>query len=406
MGGKASLLIVLGFSLIFMVYGRQAIQLSATTTENVASYFYKTRSHHMAVSGVNMIVNKIFLDPNLADNTYTFFLDRDTIKVKLETIDSYLNIKRLLSTGYSAGNMNTIKIILKPSQFSKYAYFSNEEGGVNWTNQDTIYGPMHTNGDISIIGSPVFFGKVSIGGNIDKGTGYKPSFLGGLQQNLKVTIPPTGVSSVNSALTTLPGGKKFTGKSVIYLEFRKDSIRYRYSTSGAYTYELASAMAPNGIIYCDKAEVHIKGTVKGNYSIAASGTSGSEGQIFIDDDVVYNTNPITTPSSTDMLGIIAERNVIITDNTANNTGGVKIQASIYAQNGSFTAQNYSTRTLAGAIQLLGGITQNNRGAVGTVSGTTLQHGFSKSYRYDNRLLVSYPPAFPGCGTFEIVSWFE
>ena len=156
--------------------------------------------------------------------------------------------------------------------------------------------------------------------------------------------------------------------------------------------------------------MHLLGTVKGQYTLAVSGSSGT-GSIYLDNDIVYNTNPATNPSSTDMLGIVAQQNVWITDNTNNNTNGIKINGSIYCQSGSFGAENYSTRPAAGFIDLYGGITQNTRGAVGTFTtdwwgNTYINHGFSKRYRYDDRLLTSYPPAYPGCGTFEVVSWFE
>ena len=406
MGGKASLLLVLGFSVIFMVAGRNYSNMATSTVTNLSNYYIDAKTHTLAVSGSNMVINKVFLDPNMSDQSYNYSLDGGTITATYSTINANLKIKQLLVVGTMSGVSTSIKVVLKPSSFSKYAYFSNTEGNVWWTNKDTVWGPFHTNDNIRINYNPVFYGKVTIGGNeIKSPASSAASYYGGFQKGVNVTIPANGVSSV--ATMAASGGASTSGQSLVYFEFRGDSIRYKYSSGGAWTYRLASTYAPNGVIYFDNAEVRLKGTVKGRYTIATSGTSNiNRGSIYLDDNIVYNTNPKTNPSSTDMLGIVAQKNVWITDNTANNTGGITIHASIYCQNGQFTAQNYSSRPVAGFIDLLGGITQDERGPVGTVQNGVINHGFSKRYRYDDRLLIGGPPSFPGTGTFEVVSWFE
>ncbi len=60
-------------------------------------------------------------------------------------------------------------------------------------------------------------------------------------------------------------------------------------------------------------------------------------------------------------------------------------AAIFARSRSFTAENYSSRGLSGTLQVVGSIVQNDRGAVGQFSGSTLLSGFYKRYRYDPRL---------------------
>lgn len=106
-----------------------------------------------------------------------------------------------------------------------------------------------------------------------------------------------------------------------------------------------------------------------------------------------------------MLGICAENSVLITDNKVNKYS-IDIHASVYSEKGGFGADNYDTRPISGNINLLGGIIQNTRKAVGTFSGTTINHGFAKRYKYDDRFMLASPPYFPGTGGFEIVSWFE
>lgn len=414
MGGKGALLLVLGFSLIFMVAGRNFNNMATSTVENFANYYYNTKSRHFASSGINIVINKLYLNNSLNDQTfnYTFYdspTDYGTVSVTLSTIDAYRKIRQVVSTSNYKGTISTIKVIFQPSSFAKYAYFSDSEGAnIWWTTRDTVWGPFHTNGQLRVADQPVFYGKVTIDGRVVKYSGSaNPKFYGGLETGVHQDIPSNGVSSV--AAVAASGGKKISGHSLVYLEFRGDSIRYKFSDTGPWTYVLGSDFAPNGVIFVENAQLRIKGVVKGQYTIAASGTGGKRGKIFLDDDIVYYTNPQTNPNSSDLLGIVAQRDVVITDN-APNRNNINIQAAIYAQTGSFTAENWSTRPYSGYINLYGGITQYVRGPVGTFHESHgvlyIDNGFGKRYRYDERLMLASPPAFPGTGNLEIVSWFE
>ena len=149
-------------------------------------------------------------------------------------------------------------------------------------------------------------------------------------------------------------------------------------------------------------KVSIRGTLDGKLSI------GSLTDIVVTDDILYEQNPLSGTSD-DMLGLVAEQNVIVADNAANNTN-VEINASIFARTGSFTAEHYNSRPVSGTLKVIGAIIQNARGAVGTFSGSTINSGFSKRYNYDPRLADPSvrPPFFPGFyrKTFAIANWWE
>ncbi|MEW6701201.1 MAG: DUF4900 domain-containing protein [Bacteroidota bacterium] len=411
MGGKAALMLVLGFSLIFMVAGKNFNEMATGTVQNFSDYYRDAKAHHLTASGVNLVTNKIFLNNSTGDQIFNYNFgepkDEGTITVILRTIDPSQNIKELISIGKYKGTTARTRILLKPGSFSEYAYFSNSEGeDIWWTTRDTVWGPMHTNWQLRVADRPVFMGRVTIDGRLVKFSNRaNPQFLGGFKTGVNIPMPSNGVSKVSNAAASTA---KFIGKNLVYLEFRGDSIRYKFSSSGPYTYVLASTFAPNGVIFAENAELRIKGNVKGKYTIGASGTGGNRGKIFLDDDVTYNTDPRVNPASQDLLGIVAERDVVITQNSANNND-IRIDASIYTQNGSFTAENYQGRPVSGAIYLYGGITQNARGPVGTFrsgSTTVIESGFSKRYRYDGRLAIASPPAYPGTDSFKIISWFE
>jgi hypothetical protein len=422
MSGKATLILVMGFTLIFLVYGRNFTQMATDTTKNFASYYYGIKCKNASSVGINILNNRLFFRAGAVDTVFTLNYDGVTVLDSLKTIDAYLNIKKIVSiASISLPHSlfapqeeylftSTTKVIVKPSLFSKYGYFSDNEGsGINWSGRDSILGPFHTNGNLSFSGNSVFTDLVTYGSNISL-NGNNPQFLGGKQGNTSIQIPTTGVDTVQSYSD---GGHQFTGKSLIYLEFKGDNIEYKYSATGTVTSAPLATFAPNGVISCVNAEVHIKGVIKGKYSVGVSGSSASltgAGNIWIDDDLTYFTNPRTS-ASTDMLGIIAEKNIVVDDNpnaktTPDGKAGIRIEAAMFAQEGSFTVENYSSDAPRGTIYLYGGVVQKTRGAVGTGSGSTMSSGYAKNYKYDNRLKTSYPPHFPGCGSYEIVSWFE
>jgi len=417
MGGKALLILVMAFTITFIINSRNFTRMATDTTQNFTSYYYTLKARNAAAVGINILNNRLFFRAGAVDTVFTFTFDGVTVLDSLKTLDAYLNIKKIVSTAtislpHSAFApkeewyfKERMKVIVKPSMFSKYAYFSHNEGsGIRWSGRDSIFGPFHTNGNLTFTGNAVFTGLVTHGGTIDLG-GNNPKFLAGRQGNTNIQIPTTGVDTVQSYAA---GGVQISGQSFVYLDFRGDSIRFRYNTTSAWNSRLLSSWTPNGVISIVNAQVHVQGTIKGRYSIGVSGSSSGltgAGNVWIDDNIRYNTNPRTNPNSTDMLGIIAEKNIVIADNTANRTD-VIIEGSLFAQEGSFVVQNHSSGSPRGTIWLYGGVTQYTRGAVGTGSGSTISTGYAKNYKYDIRLLTQYPPHFPGCGTFEIVSWFE
>ncbi len=159
------------------------------------------------------------------------------------------------------------------------------------------------------------------------------------------------------------------------------------------------------MIAVEGARVRVHGTVRGQVTVAALGTQGN---IFIDSSIVYSKNPRTDSTCTDMLGLVAERDIMITNN-ANNNHSINIHASILSRTGGFGAQDHSTRGRDGVINLVGGIQQQERRAVGQFDPSTGQitDGFRKNYRYDNRLARGYsPPSYPATGRYIVVGWWE
>jgi len=60
MSGKATLLLIVGFSLIFLVVSRNFGITSTRAIDNYVDYYKKAVSHNIAVSGANIAANNIF----------------------------------------------------------------------------------------------------------------------------------------------------------------------------------------------------------------------------------------------------------------------------------------------------------------------------------------------------------
>ena len=415
MGGKAILFVVLGFSLTFLIIGQNFNRLTVRANDNMTNYANTQISHNIALTGANLACNAFYLDPTWTTGFSNIPCMGGTFNVTVQTLDAVKLIKSITSistfqgfNGYALQTIHdSVVVTFQPSRFSRYAYYSSSEGGspIYWATGDTVKGPLQTQDYLRVSGNPVFLGMVGTKLGVVKknGSSDHPQFLGGLLTGSNIPINSSGVSSVETFAAT--NGYTFTGHDTVYLNFRGDSLKYRFAYNTKDTTKLISAMAPNGVIFVKNGTARIKGTIKGQLTLGCDNVTKG-GSVYLDSSIAYKTNPNTNPLSTDIFGVVAENNFVIEDNLANRNS-VTIQASIYCQAGSFTADNYSTRPYCGYINLLGGIVQAVRGAVGIIgSGGTISNGFSKSYSYDRRFLFSAPPNFPNTGAYNVISWYE
>jgi hypothetical protein len=169
--------------------------------------------------------------------------------------------------------------------------------------------------------------------------------------------------------------------------------------------------------------IDVKGTVAVSGRLRGRLTLHSDATIVIIDDVRYTTDP-ATGFCNDILGMIAEQNVVIADNalmtpqdatvggasalwrSLDDTKDAHFQGVIMATGTSFTVERYDAGPYfatecegspdgRGCLYLTGGLIQDARGAVGTTAGT----GFLKRYTYDKCAVKIPPPYFPTTGRF-------
>jgi hypothetical protein len=403
--GRSSLIMVAGFSMVLMLMGYRLSNVSTAAYENYLDYYNRTTSHNLAAGFANMGSQVIYRTPNNRPVWTNRSLGGGTVSLWTDTLAQ--GRVQLTSTSDYNGYQDTVIIVWGQSKFSKFAYYSvYEKMGsgtrIYWATKDTIYGPFHTQDQISVDGNPVFWGKATTKKGLYKNpSSSKPKFLGGYQSGIDIQMPSDFDPLKNAALS---GGKYISGKDSVAITFNSNgTVTVKEGADPAYTVPV-STFAPNGAVVIDGANVRVKGKFTGQLTLAVqSGGVSGKGNMYLDSSITYVNDPLSGPSS-DMLGLCAENDIIIKNNWNNSAAnnGISIQAAMFSQKKGLTAEDYDNGKLRGAIRLLGGISQNQRGAVGLV-GTS---GYTKSYRYDERMMNQSPPYYPTTGSYEILSWYE
>ncbi len=290
---------------------------------------------------------------------------------------------------------------------------------------DEIRGPLHTNDELAICGSPKFgrgpTDTIEVSakdpGHFDGGckepTGDNPVFVGPLKTTADTLEPPPTnallekiagpsytfkcVSSIVLSGTNLTvasygfnGTKPFPASGVVYIANGKEAD---CATPGKVWSACPSLSSPFKATYSKEVKcgnVFVSGKYSGRLTIAA------------DNDVIINGKIIREGSG--MLGLIANNFIRVwhpypTQTSAESCGSgpgegisnLQIDASLLAIAHSFIVDHYNCGASLGTLTVNGSISQNFRGPVGTVGSPGT--GYLKSYTYDDRLRYMEPPNF-------------
>jgi hypothetical protein len=402
--GKMILLIVLGSYMVIGVLMQRNNQSANEAVDNVIAYYGWANARHIASSGANMAVSNLFKDNTWRTGYSNVSFSNGILNVSVLT-DTSLGPRgvRVISVGKYQGCYDTTVVELNIAYFSKYLMYMNTDPGVYFITGDTINGALHTNDYLYVSGKPVFAGKVTMGKGPYRTSGTsKPQFWGGYEYGVNIPMLASNLDVIKASAQS--GGFYHSGDTWITMD-GSNNIKIRYSSTGTDSVYSISSLAPNGVL-CVTGDVHIQGKIDASITIASliPTSSTTKGNIYIDDDVGVADDPRTNPASTEYLGLVSQKNVVVSDNTANDHD-CNITASIYAT-GEFNAQNYSSRGYCGSLNLYGSLAQYNRGAVGTFSGGSITSGFNKYYRYDPRLFTYAPPKFPVTDRFQVLRWWE
>lgn len=420
MGGKVSLFLVMGFAGLFALFSKNIMDTSTRTVDNYAFYFSKSQAHHIAVSGVHMAMMEI----NINDPKWTTGFSNKPFAggyLDLSVANLVSGILRVTSIGKYGSFKDTVVVTGKQRSYAEYGNYYNFFSNVWAATGDTFDGKFHANDWIQCYGDPVFKGVVTTSKGVklyDKNS--HPIFEDGWKLQ---TNDPVKFDTSAMRIDAYANGKVFrdtTNKGKITnvkLVFNSDrTVKYSISIDGKpYTPEVTvplSTLAPNGLIYIEKGNAHIQGTLNGAVSIVASkkGASGA-GRILIDNTIQYAVDPLQYPDACDdYLGLVAEQQVEIPFNPTR--GDFTIHASMLSQNGGLKVTNYSFYPAAYKMNIVGGIIGNHVEATATYAWDPIKkqyvpkNGYSYVHKYDKRFDINVPPYFPKMRVFSTIAWYE
>ena len=382
--GRAVIIILTGFIVLFAGFHRTIQQTARESAGTAVQSYSVLQAKQIAESGVNIMAAKLKSEPDWrgVKNNIALLSGEADITV-FNRADISATAVEITSRGRFNGVEDTVSVVLNvqpiSSRFSRYSYFSNREDNIWFYSRDTLSGPIHTNGRFNMTGTPVFYGLVSSVSTTYSTYGYtSPKFYGGTRFGAAAVTLEPNFTDLNNAASN---GGHYVENYPLYLDFRSDgAYLYRIGTTGPWQ---SRTIPANGVIACNR-NIYVKGVVNGAVTIS------SMQSIYITDDILYADNPAANPESDDLLGLVAQTDVIIQDN-ASTRDGIRIQAAVLAKNGSFKAENINFSP-SKPLELYGGIIQEVRGPVGRL--TSPPTGYEKRYYYDSRMELKYPPYYP------------
>ncbi len=215
--GRTSLIMVMGFNVLFAAMGFNLSRVAVNAYDNYISYYNQSVSHHIASSAANIAASQICFTPNWRTGYTNIPFEGGTFNVTAVDLGGS-QIKVTATSSYNSVS-SEVDIVLGLTKFSKFAYYSNIEGAIYWITGDTVWGPFHTQQKINVAGNPVFYGKVTSKNGISKNpSSSKPQFYGGYQSGVDINLP-ADLSQIQGFAQT--GGAYFNNQDV-YLRFNSD----------------------------------------------------------------------------------------------------------------------------------------------------------------------------------------
>ncbi|MGD1017849.1 MAG: hypothetical protein ABSA12_00890 [Verrucomicrobiia bacterium] len=349
---------------------------------------------------------------SVGSGTYNYYIYRTNT-------DTYCIVSTGTVSGVSNGSganhpVSRVVSLLDVYQptYASFALWSSNNNAVSFATGDVLYGPVYSYTELYFDGNPVFYSTLesdagtysgSISGatltdgltlNTSEGTMADVNFNTG-SLSLKTIATSSGVEISGTTTITFNGG-------TVTIQNSSTNIHYTIPAAGGLIYVAnngTSSGSKSGTIYLEG------GTVTGPLTVA------SESSMYIENNITYTHNPVTTPTTTDALGLISQDNIWVGTSAP---AALTIDAAMIAAGtssggtGSFGVIDYATMTPTGTLTVYGGIVQAVRGAVGTANESGgVGTGYAKNYNYDSRFLTKPPPDYPVIsGKINFSQWQE
>ena len=464
MTGRVSLFMILGLSLLMITLnsGRN----TNDAVDNFVTYENKSNAYSIARSGANLVATALYfgntaatIGTGSAASLSNFRNDVDFQGGKLNvTVTPDAGRLRVVSQGTypaSGPGKQSVSFVsyLSPGFFDEYVVLTdNDPGNIPWTTYDTANGNLHSNNTLLIDHyngnpvMPVFNGTVTTTLPVTITSGTVPVFTHGVPRSgITIQFPaslpqpsdpvfaPGGPGPDWGQKYTINNGEVIDSHQQLHLQFYIDGMgdqKIRYFTDVRLTNRGTGCQSPDntgyygdfrstdpvidppssGVIPTRGVDVFVEGTIKGKISVLSDTAGAAGGNIVITNDLLCNTDPRNDPTSGDIIGLLANKNVIIgnTDVNAANSGSnvFTIQASIFALRGGVSGADNQNRKRQ-RLEIYGSITQGVRKGVGS-GGNAIgagTGGFMKGYRYDYRLQHQHALEMPGAPLMTLDSYF-
>lgn len=418
MGGKVSLLLVLSFGAVFAIFSNKMLDTKGVATSNYAFYFNKSQAHYLSVSGIHMALTNL----NQISHNWTpsnpYPIAGGQVNIFLQTPSD--GMRAITSVANYNGRTDTVIVTAKQKSFAEYGNYYQLFNNVWAATGDTFDGKFHANDWVQCYGDPVFLGKVTTTRGVKLyDSKSNPEFHEGwkLQSSDAVQFD---TSSMRIAAFT--NGKVFrdtTGAN------RRTEVKMTFNSNGTVTYsyrigtgswsvdktEALSAITPNGLIYVERGNAYIQGTINGQATIVTSHRGDSNaGVVYVENTMQYASDPKINPASSDLLGLVAERRIEIPFNASR--GDFKLEAAMFSMNGGLTVRDYANYPAAYKMDILGSIIGQKVEATakyvwsGTLKKYIPTNGYSYIHKYDPRFDITAPPFFPKLRIFVPIAWYE
>ena len=351
---------------------------------------------------------------------------------------------RIRSTGFSGAAKVPIVATYKRASLLDYVYFTQyetsdpatyssswereyaydhcekyyREGRTSWCTKivfisgDHIEGPLHTNDELAICGSPEFGRDASdvtevsappegwFDGSCYGYGGANPKFIGPLVTTAPVLKPPATNESLKelagSEYTLLPDGDQPQRQSDgSHLQQRQEQNhdenhavpeRRRHLRRERFLQREKMGRVL-GRIHALRRDLSVRLGLRNGYR---QGYYSGELTIASENDIIVE-NDITRSGSKGLLGLIANNFVRVKHECSGwGINGLEIDAAILAIEHSFIVDHYNCGSSLGTLHVTGAISQKYRGPVGDGTNGT---GYYKDYEYDDRLRYMEPPNF-------------
>ncbi len=423
------LFLIVSFMAVYILAVANGIS-QANRTANLKKAYYVADAglvdayKRITQAGINTIATNANYIPSATTDNGVYSVGTGTGNYTVSVV--YSNVPRtnytITSTGTYGNVSKTLQLKMIGASISKYAYWSQTEINPQWGQlwwvgapglQMVTTGPVQTNGTLNIFGNPIFNGKVTEAGGPTPNYYYGQG-TNGLQSNPSVIFPDgltNYASQVNlpaqqtlnaiDAVASDGSGLVLTGASTVIFNptgtITVTGVIKNAKGVVTTTYDNTTISPPaNGVIYVQSntgkkdGSATVQGTVNGQLTVAA------DQNINVSGSVAYNSDPRSNPSSTDMLGLVANQNITIIEASA--PAKLEMSAVMVALQGSFQVDQwwvYRGNATTAVMDQFGSLINYVCGVTGEMdmSGNLLG-GWNQIQAYDTRLATVAPPGFP------------